>query len=161
MCTVRIFILIVFLLNLFCLKDIDDFPAKRLIFIHWKQKQNGNCIKRNFAKKRTQEKNQTNQTKPIIWAVICSPNSKYKDQISTKHIMYTNIMKILCRNFHLRRIDITAVRPHMRIGYVRRALGEFSSLLKSNYDYLLISTSNSATLVSAIYSSSFDCTRML
>lgn len=49
----------------------------------------------------------------------------------------------------------------MRIGYVRRVFVEFSSLLKPNYKYLLVSTSNSATLVSSTLSSCFNCARTL
>lgn len=49
----------------------------------------------------------------------------------------------------------------MRIGYVRRVFVEFSSLLKPNYKYLLVSTSKSATLVSSTLSSCFNCARTL
>lgn len=69
--------------------------------------------------------------------------------------LHKNSRKFLCRNFHLRRIDqhSTTAQLHMRIGYVRRAFVEFSSSLKSNY--LLVSTSNSATLVSSTFPSCF------
>lgn len=70
-------------------------------------------------------------------------------------------MKILCRNFPLRRITITIKQSHKSFGTFRHPFVSFSLLSKTNSNYSLVPTFSSATLVSWNFSSCFHCTNTL